>query len=129
MVSGKISRDRGAQAAEAAAMRPTPEHPILLDDAVARYVFDYKVPPDFLDIEFAAPFPKSHVVGQMRPGDVYLAGPANVAVLKEFTLLDLAVPYWVPFSLPNRHVSKFPCQVFIIPEETCNGLRAEMKDK
>jgi len=52
-----------------------------------------------------------------------------VEVLKQYTLLDLGIHHWVPFSLPNRHLDEFPCHVFIIPEENCNGLRAAVKGK
>jgi hypothetical protein len=125
MLGGKIKSDRGPEAGVAFDARSTPEHPVLVDSWVARYIFDYKIPAGLLDIQFAAPFPKSHIVGQMRAGDIYLVGPENVAVLKKETLLDLGVAAWIPFGLPHRFFYRYPCQVFVIPAENCHGLRAK----
>ena len=129
MMTRKIKSDRGPQVGMASDMRPTPEHPVLLDSSVARYVFDYKIPAGMLDIQFAAPFPGSHAVGQLHPGDVYLVGPPNVEVLKDATLLDVGVAKWVPFGLINRHFYHYPCRVFVIHEEECHGLRAKYQMK
>jgi hypothetical protein len=129
MLLGKIKSDRGPELGVAFETRSTPEHPALVDSWVARYVFDYKIPAGLLDIEFAAPFPGSHIVGQMRAGDIYLVGPQNVEVLKKATLLDIGVAAWVPFGLPNRYFYRYPCQVFVIPMEDCHGLRAKYQMK
>ena len=129
MVTGKIKSDRGPQVGVASDMRPTPEHPVLIDSSVARYIFDYKIPSGMLDIQFAAPFPGSHAVGQLRPGDIYLVGPPNIEVLKDATLLDVGIAKWVPFGLINRHFYRYPEHVFVIPEEECHGLRAKYQIK
>ena len=128
-VTGKIKSDRGPQVGVASDMRPTHEQPLLIDSSVARYIFDYKIPAGMLDIQFAAPFPGSHAVGQLRPGDIYLVGPPNVEVLKDATLLDVGISMWVPFGLINRHFYRYPCQVFVIHEEECHGLRAKYQMK
>lgn len=125
MIGGKIRNDRGPQAGVALEARSMPEHPVLVDSSVARYIFDYKLPAGLLDIQFAAPFPKSHIVGEMRPGDIYLVGPPNIEVLKDATLLDVGLSNWVPFGLQNRHYFHYPCQVFMIPAEDCHGYRAK----
>jgi len=129
LLGGKIKSDRGPEAGVASDARSTPEHPVLVDSWVARYLFDYKIPAGILDIQFAAPFPKSHIVGQMRAGDIYLVGPENVDVIKKATLLDLSPAAWIPFGLPNRYFYRYPCQVFVIPEENCHRLRAKAQLK
>jgi hypothetical protein len=129
MAGGKIKSDRGPEAGVAFDARSAPEHAVLVDSWVARYIFDYKIPAGMLDIQFAAPFPKSHIVGQMRAGDIYLVGPDNVDVLKRATLLDVGVAAWIPFGLPNRFFYRYPCQAFVIPEENCHGLRAKYQLK
>jgi hypothetical protein len=128
MLTAKIKSDRGPQMGMASDIRPTPEHPVLVDSSVARYIFDYQIPAGMLDIQFAAPFPKSHIVGQMRPGDIYLIGPHNVEVLKDATLLDVGLSSWIPFQMANRYIYHYPCRVFVIPAEECHGLRAKSRE-
>ena len=116
VLGGKIKSDRGLEAGVASDARSTPEHPVLLDSWVARYIFDYKIPAGLLDIQFAAPFPKSHIVGQMRPGDIYLVGPENVdELLKESDVarpgrgrvdtVQPAPPLFLPLPVPGVHDS------------------------
>ncbi len=128
VLTGKIKSDRGPQVGVASDTRPTPEQPVLVDSWVARYIFDYKIPAGMLDIQFAAPFPKSHVVGQMRPGDIYLIGPNNVQVLKDTTLLDMGLSAWIPFGMANRYIYHYPCRVYVVKPEQCHGLRASNRE-
>jgi hypothetical protein len=125
MLAGHIQPDKGPDEPVAFALRSTPAHPVLLDRSVARYVFDYKIPPGFIDLQFSAPFPGSYVVQAFRGGDIYLAGPENVDLLKLYTHVDRATPKWVPLGLPNRQFDCYPRRVFVIPEEECGGLRAD----
>jgi hypothetical protein len=91
---------------------------------VARFLFGYRLPPDFLDVHFAAPFPKNFAVDDMRPGDIYLIGPETVEKLKEFTLIDAPVPLWGPLGLAgNRCFPRHPRHVYVVPVEACHGLR------
>jgi hypothetical protein len=121
---GKIDADLGPQQAEARATRPSPQHAVLVDEAVARYLFGYQMPPDFLDIRFAAPFPKNFTIDDMRPGDLYLIGPETVEKLKEYTLLDAPAPFWGPLGLiGSRRFPMHPRQVYVVPMESCHGLR------
>jgi hypothetical protein len=111
--------------ADALALRSTPGHTVLVDSSTARYVFGYRLPPDFLDLSFAAPFPNHFALDDTRPGDIYLAGPEVAQVLKDATLLDVPVPVWVPFGLPNRRFQAAPRRVYVIPAEACQRRRAK----
>jgi hypothetical protein len=123
-LSGRIMCERGDLASAALAMRSTPQRTVLVDDSVARYIFDYNIPPGFLDFNFAAPLPKDRAVWDMRPGDTYLVGPESVETLKYCTLLDKAEEAWIPFGRWNRHFYCHPCRVSVINQEDCHGLRA-----
>ena len=86
--------------------------------SVARYLFGYALPSGFLDVNFAAPFPEHFALEAAQPGDIYLAGPETVQALKETTLLDMPLPVWVPFGLPNRRFLSHPRRVYVIePQE------------
>jgi hypothetical protein len=123
MLHGNIEKTRGDEEAQARAIKGTPAHPVLIDSVVARYIYDYKIPDGFFDIQFSAPFPKSHIVGELRPGDVFVIGPENVDILISSTHLDVQVPKWVPLAMEYHHFERQPCAVFIIPEEACGELR------
>jgi hypothetical protein len=118
-VRGKILTSRGPEIAQARALQSTPDHTVLLDPYVARYAFDYKIPPGFLDLDFAAPFPNHFATDDMRSGDVYLASPASVEALEQNTNLNLPVKAWRPFGLPNRNYYVEPYRVYVIPSERC----------
>jgi hypothetical protein len=123
LVRGKIDGDCGPQLSEALTLRSTPGHTVLVDSSVARYVFGYNLPPDFLDVSFAAPFPKHSAMDDPHPGDIYLAGPETVEGLKEGTLLDAQVSAWRPFGLPNRRFPVHPRRLYVIPAEECKARR------
>lgn len=126
ILSGEIQNDRGSQYAEAAQMRSTPEHPMLVDCAAARYVFDYRIPPGFSDFAFSAPFPGLSVENFFQPQDVYLVSSENnISYLNKWTLLDFPPPpRWSPFGIERWSFARHPREVFIIPAETCGGLRS-----
>jgi hypothetical protein len=123
LASGQIRLDPGPQATAAASLRPTPEHPLLLDSSVARYLFGYRLPEGCLDIQYGARFPGHHAIGNLRPGDLFVIGPDNVEVLAAATHLDVSVEKWVPFAVQSERLTRFPRRVYIIPEESCAGLR------
>jgi hypothetical protein len=130
VLGGKIQNDRGNQFAEALRLRSTPDHPVLVDCAVARYVYDYKIPRDFLDFAFSAPLPGVGVEDYFQRQDIYVVSPENVDYLKFWTRLDYPpMPQWsfcgasrLPF-LGRWVLYKHPCSVFVIPAEVCGGLR------
>ena len=57
MLSGHLRNDPGDQRPAALALRPTPEHRVIVDVNQARYLFDYHIPPGVLSFEYAATFP------------------------------------------------------------------------
>jgi hypothetical protein len=127
LVMGKIVADADDQDDAALSLRPTAEHPLLVDGAVARYVFDYRLPEGSLDLSFGAPFPGGLPgdleSSELRKGDVYLAGPDTVNLLTSVTLLELPTPKWRAFGLRSFQFEKFPRHVYIIPAEDCKASR------
>jgi hypothetical protein len=133
MLSGEIQNDRGGQYVEAMRLRSTPEHPVLVDCAVARYIYDYKIPRGFLDFGFSAPFPGLGVADFFQRQDVYVVSPENADYLKLWTRLDFPpMPQWSPLGvsrlplLGRWTLYKYSCSGFIIPAETCGGLRSDI---
>lgn len=126
IVSDNISREMGQQAEQVRSMR-TEEHPLLVDGAVARYLFDYRLPEGVLDFEFGAPFPGG-LPGdisrsELRPGDVYAVGPVSVEVLTERTYLKAETPYWCVFNIRGLCFPKYPRHVQIVRSEDCKDTR------
>ena len=129
VLGGEIQKDRGVQYAEALQLRSTPEHPVLVDFALARYVYDYRIPPGFLAFEFSAPFPGVGVKDYFQVRDIYVVSPESVDYLNRWTKLDVPwMPQWsfcnvarLPL-LSRWTLYQHPCSVNIIPAETCGGL-------
>ena len=132
ILSGEIQSDRGGQYAEALRLRSTPEHPVVVDSSMARYVYDYKIPRGFIDFGFSAPFPGFSVADFFQRQDIYVVSPEDVAYLKFRTRLDYPpMPQWSPFGVSRLPflgrwvLYKHPCLTFVIPAETCGGLRSD----
>jgi len=122
--SGEIQEDQVGQAA-AAQLRPAAGRSVLVDRAVARYVFDYKIPAGYVDFEFSAPFPGFGVNDYFAVQDIYLVSPAAVDWLRFETQLDCpSPPVWTPLGWSRWAFERHPCRTFIIPAETCKGLRS-----
>ncbi len=127
LLSGAISRDKGPQSQVALALRPTGEHPLLIDCEAGRYIFDYRLPEGSLDLEFGTPFP-GNVPGdlsteELRPGDIFLAGAWMVSILHDITYLNQATPKWLAFGSAKFEYERNPCRVYIIPAESCKAHR------
>ncbi len=120
--TNRIKADLGPQIEAARALRSTPEHPVLIDSEAARYVFDYRLPPGFLDWNFSAKFPNSLPTDDpLRPDDRYLIGPASVDWLNVKTHLNRDLPRWQPVG-PRKSFHEFPRRAYIISPEECGGL-------
>lgn len=121
ITANRIKADPGERLAEARLLRPTPEHPLLVDGDTARYVFDYRLPPGCLDWNFSAPFPGSLPTdAPLRPGDIYLIGPASVDWLNKKTSLNLALPKWQPLG-PGKSFHEFPRRAYLIRPQDCHA--------
>ena len=123
IISGGIQSD-ASNRGEVVALRPTREHPLLIDAWVARYVFDYRLPPGCIDWTFSAPFPSSmEGVIVIRPGDIYLLGWYSVYVLTREGCLDLPTPKWVPLGLRRWSYEQQPRRAYLIRAEDCKPQR------
>lgn len=123
IVSGGIRSDAGNRS-DVAALRPTTEHPLLIDASVARYVFDYRLPPGSIDWSFAAPFPgalDAHFT--IRPGDIYLLGPSSVHILMRKGCVYLPTPQWAPLGLRRWAYERQPRRAYFIRAEDCKPPR------
>jgi len=116
---GKITNNRGDLFQAALNLRVTKEHPVLIDAWTARYVYNYRIPDGFGDIQNAVRFPKNHIIMQWHPDDIYVIGPDNVQVLTDFSFLVQEVKIRSIFAMANRHIFCEPCRVYVIPAEEC----------
>ncbi|HZV36671.1 MAG TPA: hypothetical protein VFB72_18990 [Verrucomicrobiae bacterium] len=133
IISGHIKRDTGDQLAVAKSIRPTPEHPVLLDAWVARYVYGYRLPEGMIDAEWSVKFPGagpgSYTLTkdsgpQLRKGDVYVISDYMKRCLETYTLLECTnEPVWHAFGLKQLAYDPYPCRVHIIPAEDCKDVR------
>ncbi len=125
MLSGKIKSEKGDQLAEAQALRATPQHPVLIDSETARYVFDCRMAPGFLDWSFSSRFPGSLPMDDgLRPDDIYVIGPGSVDWLNLKTHLNLQVPAWKPLG-PRKTFHEFPRWAYIIRPQQCGEIRRD----
>jgi len=121
----------------AAALRiqPTPEHPMLLDGWVARYVFDYRLPPGSLDLASGTRFPgmtpgaykiPGDTSPQLRPEDIFVVGNYMLKSLKKYTYLEHAdPPTWNAFGIKQLPYDKYPRWVYIISAKSCKDVRVD----
>ena len=133
IVSGHIKRDTGDELAEVKNIRPTPDHPVLLDAWVARYVYGYRLPEGMIDAEWSVKFPGagpgSYAVTkdsgpQLRKGDVYVVCDYMRHCLQTYTLLERTTdPVWNAFGLKQLSYDSYPCRVHVIPAEDCKDVR------
>lgn len=127
-VSGQISAELGNDGDQALQLRPTPEHPLLVNHDAARYLYGYRLPPGCLCIEHSAPFPADYVThAPLHPGDIYiLAGCLALRGFERDTYLQhYPEETWRPFGLTKPFFDKYPRHIFIITAESCKGLRRD----
>lgn len=122
-LSGNIITAPSPNRAEALALRFTPEHPILVDEFVARYVFDYRIPKQFIYWPFSAPFPLELAIDTpLLPDDIYLLGPLNVDRLNKLNLTHIPQPMW---GLLKKRWSFYrePQSVYILPVKSMTNVQ------
>lgn len=125
LVTGKIDTRPPANRAAILAMRSTKEHPVLVDVNVSRYVFDYKLPPGFIDFGFAAPFPGiDATTTKLREEDTYVLGPNFVELLDKRAHTHHPIETWNVLGFKNWTYYRHPCQAFVIPARECMDLSA-----
>jgi hypothetical protein len=125
MLRGKIQTQADAQASEAGKLKPTPEHPLLVDASSARYVFGYKLPTGTRDWSFGAPFPLMLTVDtNLLAGDIYLLGPSSITTLQLRGYVDWQSPKWAPGGLHKWSYYIQPRNAYIIRAEDCIAFRA-----
>ena len=109
--------------AEARSLESAASHTVLLDQETARYVFDYRIPPGFLDWNYGTKYPGSLAIeSPPHPGDLYLLGPINIQMLNEDQYLHLPQPRWKPLGSDRWSFDRFPQTVFLINPQDCTGL-------
>ena len=136
MISGKIKNDRGDQLAAARALQATPEHPLLLDGWVARYVYDYRLPKGVLDLASGTKFPGmtpgAYIIPgstdpQLRKGDVFVVGDYMLESLMTLTQLERPQPpTWNAFGSKHLAYWEYPRRVYIVTAEDCKAVRTEV---
>ena len=115
MLSGKV-KFHDPPRADVLAIRSSSEHPALVDSAVARYTFDFRLPQGFIDWNYSAPFPGMNAVfDKINLPDLYLLGPGTVMYLESYGRLNLPVETWTPLGLRNWSSCRDPGQVFLVP--------------
>jgi hypothetical protein len=132
ILTGKIHCQPPENRATILALDSTKEHPVILDSSTARYIYDYKLPPNALDFGFAAPFPGFLPIDtKLRPDDIFVIGPSKTSLLNAEIHTSYPVEYWSVFRLKGRSYFKNPCEAFVIPARDCvafqEKLRAEKK--
>jgi hypothetical protein len=127
ILTGQIKADMGELRDQALTLRPTPEHPLLIDTTVARYLYDYRIPAGCIDIGFAAPFPDEFVTtADLRLDDIYLTGTGIMLGLQRDTYLPpTPVEYWNPVHFSFWSFDRYPRKIVIIHPEQCKGLRLD----
>jgi hypothetical protein len=96
--------------------RSTAEHPLVLDVAVARYAFDYRLPVGCFDFEFAAHFP-AYTATDIKPrdGDIFLLSPGTALGINGKGNCFYTIEWWNVPGLENWSQLKYPHQVYVIP--------------
>ena len=103
-------------------MRPTAEQHLLLDNSVARYVFDYRVPAGYVNFEFAAPFPRLTAGDwKLQDDDLYLLGPEMTLSVNGRGGCYYTIEWWNAFGFGNTHQFKNPRQVYFVPARDLKG--------
>jgi hypothetical protein len=121
ILGGKIKPDLGEQAAAAQQFKATPEHPVLIDSNTARFLFDYRLAPNFSDFYFSAPFPMALPTdAPLRPDDTYLIGADAINLLDKKTHLNQAVPVWKPVGNKKTFIVH-PRWVYMIHPDDLSG--------
>jgi hypothetical protein len=124
VASGNIKHDTGPLQAKALAVRSAPGHTVVVDRWIARYVFGYRLPPEFAAFEFCYPIGGSFIQGSLPKRDIYLVSAWSVLQLKETTNLRHPDPsMWKAFGVERWARPEYPCRVSVIPAESCNGAR------
>ena len=120
LMTGQIVTDKGILPTAESISPPTPERPLLIDSAAARYVFDYRLPRGVLDWSFAAPFPGELATEvALQPGDLYLLGSTSFDTLGQKLGLEMAAPRWTPLGLARWSFHKYPQRTYAINATDC----------
>jgi len=108
---------------EARSLKSAPGHTVLIDQATARYVFDYRIPPGFLDWNYGTPLPGTLAIeSPPHPGDLFLLGPGNVEIINQRSRLNRPVSSWKPFASNRWWFARYPETVYLINPLDCVGL-------
>ena len=121
MLRGKIQKDFGSLREEALRLRSTPEHPLLIDHQVARYLFDYRLPEGSFDTAWAGDFSETYYLKGPRNGDVLAVGPDTINTLADFEHCVKHPPIWRILGMYNFQFESHPRRVFIFDAAGARG--------
>jgi hypothetical protein len=111
---GKIDADPGPARDRAFAMRPAPGHYILVDNPVARYLFDYRLPANFIDLHFGGPDAVDYTAAGIREGDVVLGTDETIGAFRQYGFLRKRTRQWRPLGLPGLSFDAHPRRIYIL---------------
>jgi hypothetical protein len=118
--TGNIDSKSSANAEKIRELGTNAQYPLLIDEPVARYVFDYRLPVNALDWPFSAPFPKQlPFETNLLPGDIYLLGPLWAERLTDKELAKESPAMWSPLPLRQWAFYRHPREAYILPAAVC----------
>ncbi len=117
---GVISTDKSANYDLALTYQPTPERPVLIDSASARYLYDYRLPSGCLDFQFAAKFPGiDATMAPLRREDVYVVGTLGMRRIEEQKLAAPQVQIFRPAGSLTPPFFVHPRYVYVVTGAEC----------
>jgi hypothetical protein len=120
ILSGNVDSKPAANAAEIRALPCTPEHPLLIDEPVVRYVFDYRLPPGALAWTFSAPFPlQLPLETNLLSGDTFLLGPMWADRLMDMGLANAHPELWNPVGSKKWGFYRHQREAYVIRAADC----------
>lgn len=120
IITGNIDSKLSPNAGAIRALHSTAQHPLLIDEPVARYVFEYRLPTGALDWPFSAPFPKQlPFETNLLPGDIFLLGPLWAERLTDKGLARESPAMWSPLPLRQWAFYRHPREVYVITAADC----------
>jgi hypothetical protein len=111
---GKIDADQGPAQDRALTMRPAPGHYILVDSPVARYLFDYRLPANFIDLHFGGPDAVDYTATGISEGDIVLGTAETIGTYRMYGFVRRRIRQWRPLGLPGLSFDAHPRRVYIL---------------
>jgi len=111
---GKIEADQGPARDRAFATRPAPGHYVLVDNSVARYLFDYRLPANSVDFHFGGLDAADYAATGIQKGDIVLGSAETIGAFRLYGFLRKRTRQWRPLGLPGLSFDAHPRRVYIL---------------